>query len=303
MSLDRDRLLPDLVTCILARNPLQSSFISQSVAHILADELEDLTSYLTFGLSRGLSMDYLAECYDLIVKDTLREQLYFQRRGRYRYSSFKEVAEAVYFDDEYMRKYMHGLALTAYLWPNHRSLHRYFAHTIPVNQGGCYLEVGPGHGIYMMRAMRISGYGAFDGIDISPTSVAMTRDLLESGCFGHFKNYRVSLQDFFVSDLPPGSYAAIVIGEVLEHVEDPGQFLVRTCEIAADGAFIFVTTPINAPAVDHIYLFESYDDIENLVTAAGLHVRDKLLVPYPGLSVEESMEQRLPVNVAMLLGK
>ena len=36
---------------------------------------------------------------------------------------------------------------------------------------------------------------------------------------------------------------------------------------------------------------------------AGLAVRDSLLVPYPGLSVEESMEQKLPVNVAMVLGK
>lgn len=303
MTSNCDKLVQELVASILARNPLQSSFIAQSLTGIRPDELDDLGSYVTFGLGRGLSVGYLAECYDLIVKDTLREQLYFQRHGRYRYSSFSEVADAVYFDDEYMRKYMHGLALTAYLWPNHRSLHRYFTGKIPADQGGRYLEVGPGHGMYMMSAMRISGYTAFDGIDISPTSVAMTRDLLESGCFGNFENYRILLQDFFVSDISHESCAAIVIGEVLEHVEDPGRFLVRASEIAIDGGFIFITTPINAPAVDHIYLFKSYDEIESLVIDAGLHVVDKLLVPYPELSVEESLDQRLPINVAMVLGK
>jgi 2-polyprenyl-3-methyl-5-hydroxy-6-metoxy-1,4-benzoquinol methylase len=303
LTTDGDTLAQELIACILAMNPLQSNFIAQSLNGIRADELDDLNSYLAFGLGRELSIEYLAECYDLIVKDTMREQLYFQRHGRYRYSSFKEVADAVYFDDEYMRRYMHGLALTAYLWPNHRSLHRYFIGTIPANRDGRYLEVGPGHGMYMMSAMRKSGYSIFDGIDISPTSVAMTHDLLESGCFGSFKNFRISLQDFLASDISRESCAAIVIGEVLEHVEDPGRFLVRTREIASDGAFIFITTPINAPAVDHIYLFESYDEIQNLVTGAGLHVVDSLLVPYPELSVEESMEQKLPVNVAMVLGK
>jgi ubiquinone/menaquinone biosynthesis C-methylase UbiE len=131
----------------------------------------------------------------------------------------------------------------------------------------------------------------------------MTSALLGSGNFGDFDNYRIFEQDFLAGEIPSSSYDAIVMGEVLEHVEQPGIFLETIARIATASAFVFITTPINAPAIDHIYLFESWGDIEDLVSDAGLEVRDKLLVPYPGLSVEESTEQKLPINVAMVLGK
>ena len=293
----------ELTDTIVKINPLQKGFIEDSVTDVLAHEMRDLEAYVEFALAADLDIDYLAECYDLIVKDTLREQLFFQRHGRYRYSTFDEVANSVYFNAEYMRKYMHGLAITAYLWPNHRALHRFFIDSVPDDQRGRYLEVGPGHGVFMMCAMRKSGYESFEGIDISPTSVEMTRTLLGSGFFGDFDSYEIVEQDFFATDVEPGTYAAVVMGEVLEHVEDPGRFLQQIHTVAADDAFIFITTPINAPAIDHIYLFDSVESIEILVKAAGLEVRDSLLTPYPGMSVEESIEQKLPVNVAMVLGK
>lgn len=288
---------------IVRINPLQRSFIEQSATDIRDVERRDLDAYIRFADSSGMDAEYLAGCYDLIVKDTLREQMFFQRHGRYRYSTFDEVANSVYFDDDYMRRYMHGLAITAYLWPNHRALHRYFIDSIPAGSAGQYLEVGPGHGVFMMCAMRDSGYERFVGIDISPTSVEMTRALLGSGAFGDFDNYEIVEQDFFTTDTSDGGYSAVVMGEVLEHVEDPGRFLQQIAAVTADDPFIFITTPVNAPAIDHIYLFDSVASIEALVAQAGLRVRDRLLVPYPGLTVEESMAQKLAVNVAMVLGK
>lgn len=300
---DAKKTISELTASILGLNPLQTDFLEESLRDVEQEELGDLDAYLAFGLASGLDIPYLAECYDLIVKDTLREQIYFQRHGKYRYSTFDEVANSVYFDDEYMRKYMHGLALTGYLWPNHRALHRYFIAKLPADQRGDYLEIGPGHGMYMVSAMRKCAYEQFDGIDISPTSVEMTSSLLGSGRFGDFDNYSIFEQDFLEGTIAPGSYSAVVMGEVLEHVEQPGVFLETIANIATDDAFIFITTPINAPAIDHIYLFESWDAIETLVKNSGLTVADKLLVPYPGLSVEESQEQSLPINVAMVLTK
>lgn len=298
-----DRQLNELRSNIVAQNPMQAEFLATSLLDVEPHELRDLGSYINFSQSLGLEITYLAECYDLIVKDTLREQMYFLRHGKYRYSSFEEVAESVYFDDGYMRKYMHGLALTAYLWPNHRALHRYFLEKLPTDQKGRYLEIGPGHGMYMMSAMRKCTYEHFDGIDISPTSVEMTRSLLGSGNFGTFDNYRIFEQDFLAGEIPAESYDAIVMGEVLEHVEKPNVFLDAIRRIATRDAFIFITTPINAPAIDHIYLFDSWNSINELVIAANLTVREKLLVPYPGLSVKDSLEQSLPINVAMILEK
>ncbi len=294
-----DSLLGEIVRI----NPLQSRFIEESLNGVSSDELRDLGEYVRFCEVNLLDIPYLAQCYDLIVKDTLREQLYFQRHKRYRYSTFAEVADSVYFDDEYMTKYMHGLAITAWLWPNHRDMHRYFAQSIPTTETGTYLEIGPGHGVYMMTAMRLSQYDNFEGIDLSPTSVEMTKALLDSRAEPDRCNYEIYCSDFLKDDLRHDRYDAIVMGEVLEHVEDPVEFLQKIRELAADGAFIFVTTPVNAPAIDHIYLFESFDAIEELVEQAGLAIRDTKLIPYPGQTVAESTEQRLPINVALLLEK
>lgn len=296
-------LLDELVQQIIRINPLQSKFLAASISGASDEELDDLIAYIAYSQGEGLSLEYLAASYDLIVKDTLREQVYFQRHKRYRYSTFDEVADSVYFDDEYMGKYMHGLALTSYLWPNHRELHRFFCQTLPADKPGKYLEIGPGHGMYMVTAMRRTGFDVFHGLDLSPTSVEMTKRLIGSGAFGRFDNFDVFEQDFLEGELAPESYAAIVMGEVLEHVEEPKIFLERIRSLATDDAYIFITTPINAPAIDHIYLFESYESIESLVNAAGLSVGNRLLVPYPGLDVEESMQQCLPINVALVLQK
>lgn len=288
---------------IVRINPLQSSFIESSVAGATGDELQDLDTYIRFCAARALDIPYLAECYDVIVKDTLREQLYFQRHKRYRYSSFAEVADSVYFDEDYMGKYMHGLAITAWLWPNHRDMHRYFATSIPATKRGTYLEVGPGHGVYMMTAMTLSQFERFEGVDLSPTSVAMTTALLQSHEAVDSARYEIYCSDFLKDELRQTQYDAIVMGEVLEHVEQPLVFLQKIRDLAADDAFIFITTPINAPAVDHIYLFESFDAIETLVLQAGLSVRESKLIPYPGESVEQSLQQCLPINVALVLEK
>ena len=288
---------------ILRINPLQSRFIEDSLDEVSSEELQGLGEYLQFCELNSLDIPYLAQCYDLIVKDTLREQLFFQRHKRYRYSTFAEVADSVYFDDEYMNKYMHGLALTAWLWPNHRDMHRYFERSIPTKTTGTYLEIGPGHGVYMMTAMRISQYDRFEGIDLSPTSVDMTKALLSSLADPESSNYEIYCSDFLKDELRQERYDAIVMGEVLEHVEEPLEFLKKIREIADENAFIFVTTPINAPAIDHIYLFESFDAIEELVAQAGLTIRDSRLIPYPGQTVEQSIEQRLSVNVALVLEK
>ncbi len=288
---------------IVRINPLQSSFIDSSLDDVTPAELEDLDRYLDFCARRSLDTAYLASCYDVIVKDTLREQLYFQRHGRYRYSTFAEVADAVYFDDEYMRKYMYGLAITAWLWPNHRAMHRSFADVVPADRPGSYLEIGPGHGVYMLTAMNQSAYGHFEGIDLSPTSVALTRELLESRDVADSKQYEIHCCDFLDDELRLPQYDAIVMGEVLEHVEQPQVFLEKIRDLAADDAFIFITTPINAPAVDHIYLFDSLESIDSIVAAAGLAVRESQMIPYPGQSVEESLEQVLPINVTLVLEK
>jgi 2-polyprenyl-3-methyl-5-hydroxy-6-metoxy-1,4-benzoquinol methylase len=154
-----------------------------------------------------------------------------------------------------------------------------------------------------MTAMRTTSYDTFEGVDISPTSVEMTRALIESGHFGQYAGYSVTLLDV-VSEQPARQrYQAIVMGEVLEHVEDPLALMRRICELADGSAFIYVTTAINAPAIDHIYLFDSIDSVLDLVRRSGLVAREQLALAHAGLSVETALRDRMPINIALVLQK
>lgn len=293
-------LIEALVGHIADTNPMQRGMLDAAVAGLEPVERDVLEDYLAFCSSQGHGPDMLADAYNTITLDTLREQVFFMRHGSYRHARFADVADAVYFSDAYMKKYMYGLALTAFFWVNHRAIHRYFHARLPKAGRGRYLEIGPGHGLFLRAALRQARYDDHLGIDISPASLAMTRALLarEHGAAGR---WQLQQADFLGASAPEGPFDAIVMGEVLEHVEQPQAFLARIRALAAAGAFIFVTTAINAPAVDHIYLFRTVEEVEELVRASGLGIVDRLATPYPGCSMDETVARQLPINIALVL--
>lgn len=293
-------VINSLIVEIVSLNPLQASFLKNSVDSLNDDDRRSFGTYIEYCLDGGYDLTFLAKSYDLIVKDTFREQVYFKRHKRYRYSSFSQVADSVYFSDEYMEKYMYGLAISAFLWPNHRAMHHFFLDELPRNISGCYLEIGPGHGFYFMQSMLRAAFSSYTGIDISPTSVAMTKDILESKRFGSFSGYNIIQSDFLAWE-PSRRYEYIVMSEVLEHVENPCDFLLKIRDVLSPEGKVFITTCINAPAIDHIYLYENLGQLEDQVKNSGLRVSNELVVPYNSLSLDESMAQKLPVNVAMSL--
>jgi 2-polyprenyl-3-methyl-5-hydroxy-6-metoxy-1,4-benzoquinol methylase len=295
-----DRPLDRLVGEVLKINVLQTSFLTQAVAALEEGEREHLERYIRYALAEGLDYAYLARCYDQIVRDTLTEQLHFRRAGRYRHSTFAEVEKSVYRNDDYMAKYMHGLALTSFLWPNHSMMRRFFLEVLPREMEGAYLEIGPGHGFYMREAMRLSHFEPFVGIDLSPESVRMTRRILASPLFGAPRKASIEECDFLAWK-PRERFQAAVMGEVLEHVEIPSRFLEKLRAVTTPDAFVYVTTCIDAPARDHIYLFRSFAEIEALAAASGFRVANHLLAPHLGASLEQATSERLAINVAMSL--
>ena len=291
-----------LVASITDQYPVHKAFLEQALDGASEEERARLDGYLRFCLDKGLELDYLAESYLTILGDTIDEQLYFRDNGHYRHSTFAEVADSVYHDREYMDRYMYGLAITNFLWPNHVAMARFLRSTLPRDRGGRYLEIGPGHGFLLLSALEVGGFDEVLGVDLSAASVEQTRTIID-----HFypgAPARVEQQDFLeASDLEPGSFDAVVMGEVLEHVEQPQVFLERIAELAKDDAYVFVTTCINAPAVDHIYLWRTTDDLEQMITDAGLRIVEPLRLPYEGKSLEESRAESLPINVAYVLAK
>jgi 2-polyprenyl-3-methyl-5-hydroxy-6-metoxy-1,4-benzoquinol methylase len=295
-------IIYQLVQEILKINNFQKNFLQGAVEELSDSDVKFSIQYLQYCLAQGLSLEYLAQCYDLIVQDTFTHQLYFKRHGKYKYSSYPEVSTLVYANDEYMSKYMYGLAISGFLWANHAQMKHFFNERLPKDQSGKYLEIGPGHGFHMMEAMRYSQYEQFLGIDISPTSVALTRNILSSGYFGEFENYEIKECDFLAWNTLE-VYDAVIMGEVLEHVEQPQAFLEKIARVTHPHSHIHITTCINSPAIDHIYLFENVQQIVDIIQGSGLYVKEQLLVPYQSTTLEQSKQEKLPINIALVLGK
>lgn len=302
-TFSKQPLFIELVKAIGTVSPMQMRALDAAVLELDADERNELEDYVQFCVREGWGIGQLVEAYKTITDDTLREQVYFQRHGRYRHSSFESVANSVYFDESYMFRYMYGLALTLYLWPNHLQLVRFFKKMLPRGGGNRYLEVGPGHGAFFRHAVRRGGYKHYVGVDISPTSLEMTRRILGMDDSVGRENWDLIEADFLTATELDGGYDAIVMGEVLEHVEQPRLFLERIRELAAKNAFIYITTAVNAPAIDHIYLFNTVDEVVDIARAAGLRMQQILATPYIGCTMDATVQRKLPINVAMVLSR
>lgn len=298
------QLTAALISEVIAKNTRHEGFINNALSIVTSEELADLEKYLSFCSSRGLSMPYLAQCYLTIVGDTLTEQIYFMKHRKYRNSSFKDVADAVYHNKEYMDRYMYGLAISDFFWPNHIAMTRFFKKCLPRGQKGKYLEIGPGHGYYIMTALETSSYDDFLGIDLSEASIGQTQAIIDYFSPEAKGRFTLKNMDFLeAKDLEPGSFSAIVMGEVLEHVEQPQVFINRIAELAAPDAFIYMTTCANAPAVDHIYLYTCPKDVEDQFAAGGLKIVDSAILPYEGQTLERCIKEGLAINVAYALKK
>lgn len=295
-------LSDSLIRTIISRKPMHRKFLTTTVSKLTEHEQAEAERYIGFLQMQDHSIDDLASCYLTIVDDTFREELYFREKGHYRCASYAEAAAAVYHNPAYMKRYMVGLALSSYWWINHVELRRFFARFMHGRRGAIYREVGPGHGLYFLEALRGAGFQRYEGIDISETSVAMTRRVVESGYFGVFDQATVAQADF-LADAVREPADLLVMGEILEHVENPGEFLRCAHESTRADATIFLTTCFNSPAVDHIYNPGSMAALEQLAQDAGFSVGDRLVIPKQGTSLPQCEVDRLPVNVAMVLNK
>ncbi|MCA9571834.1 MAG: class I SAM-dependent methyltransferase [Myxococcales bacterium] len=305
-------LLPDaapagvraFVDALVRAEPAQRDALPAALARLDPGELDALGAWLDFRVAHGRDVVQLAEDYLALMRMFTEEQFAFQRSGAYRNSTFAQALEEVYRRPDEMQAYMEGLATSTFLWSNHLEMYRFFRTTFPAGRGGRYLEVGPGHGFFFRHALEVGAFDVVRGIDVSETSIALTRQVLEHFHPGLQDRVELTCTDFLdATALEPGSFDVLVMGEVVEHVEDPLTFLRRLRDLGTDDAWFFVTTCANAPAPDHIFLFRACDDIRALLDEAGFAVVDALELGWDGRDPVKCARRRLPINVAYALRK
>ena len=152
-----------------------------------------------------------------------------------------------------------------------------------------------------MLAINHTEFERYLGVDISPTCVQLCQEMVEQRVRDKTKRVEVEEQDFFAYDGP--ACDAVVLGEILEHVEDPGRFLKKVYEMTHEDSFIYVTTVVNCPQKDHIYLFRTVEEIEEMYRRAGFMIMDRLLCPANRYTLEQAIRKKTAIITAHVLKK
>lgn len=67
------------------------------------------------------------------------------------------------------------------------------------------------------------------------------------------------------------------------------------------GGVAYISTVINAPAIDHIYLFSSVEEILKMVRECGFLTEDYLCTTENNVSLEKAIMQKRAVTMIMKL--
>jgi 2-polyprenyl-3-methyl-5-hydroxy-6-metoxy-1,4-benzoquinol methylase len=272
-------LLERVLRSIEARNPVHGKRLAVHLTTLdPAFESELCTvmdRYLLILDTASGGVDFLVDCYLKFMDDVFAERLEFTRNGRYTSTSFDEVNERVYNNPQVMTYYMHGLFLSQLLWHQHYRVYEFFTSVARryAPQTKRYLEVGGGHGLYLRAFCAAAGPDMeVDVVDISATSLNLCKAMADR------PTARFIHGDVHKHQGPASGYDFITMGEVLEHVEDPVALLRKLRDLCAPSGHVLVTTPTNAPAIDHIFLFHDVPHIVDIIKQAGFRVVDEIAV-------------------------
>lgn len=299
----KNSLVSEFIERVASKNEFQKKYLSDlDITSLERSELEKVLEFLGKTLEQPL--EYLADAYLFINQMVLEEQYYFIRNGRYRNTTFEEVNCQVYQNQEYMTKYMTGLTIADYIWAHHLKLIRYFVEKLPVlaTGGENYLEIGPGFGQYLIRAVNSHRWREYLAIDISSVSVQNCKRFLSF--YGIELGNEVSIREQdFLSFSVQKNFDCIICGEVLEHVEKPLSMMKKMYSLLSSKGRIFITTVMNSPTIDHIYLFSTRQEVIELVEKAGFIVVDYICTTVKNLTIEKAEKNKMPIYIALVLRK
>ena len=298
-----NKTIPQIIELIQQQNPLHAKKLKRNLKSLSEDNVVHyqlfVDKYETYLKSIDKNLDFAVDSYLKMISDFVLEQLRFIETGKYSNTSFEEVNNRVYNNPKVMEYFMNGLLLSQVLWKHHYLIYSFFTKNFPTYTKNIknYLEIGGGHGLFISHAIDVLPVGTkFSLLDISPTSIEISKNFIGKS------NVNYILENIFNFEINQ-KYDFITMGEVLEHVENPVELLVKLKNLLNDLGTIFITTPTNAPSIDHIYLFSNAEEIRSIIDAAGLTVVDDIKAYAEDLPEEKAIELKITMMYGCFLRK
>jgi ubiquinone/menaquinone biosynthesis C-methylase UbiE len=301
------RLFDELINLIGAKSPLQKKklerYLSKRDERFWADAEQFAASYFSYLKHENISLEFVVDAYLKMCRDMFRSQVSFMRSGVYPVDSSTQAFKTVYNNEMEMKSYMLGLAVSQYLWDTHYEMYSTFTNYLKKISGNVksYLEIGPGHGLFLSKAMDILDKDAeIIGVDISPMSVEITKSIIS---FMH-AGTKASFFNADIMEMPiEQKFDFVTMGEVLEHVMHPERLLIKIGELLADNGSAFISTCVDCPAIDHVYHFKSVNEIRDMISQCGLKIITERVLPVEELPMEEIVAQKITINYCAILTK
>ncbi len=298
------RYLGALVSRQSAESPRHVPFFLRRFSHIPDSELAlcDEFARQIFELA-GSEIDAFFGGYDFICDILKQEEIYFRRNDTYRLKTVRQAIEEVYGNSLYMQNYMRGLLMTQVFWSNHAaSMNFYIDEFLARNSPDTdLLEIGPGHGLLFFRAISDLRVRTATGWDLSAASISETQDALRK--LGVKRPYELQVRDMLQSHDAAQCFDAVVLSEVLEHLEQPSEALDAIAAILRPGGRLFVNVPINSPAPDHIFLLRSPEEAVSLVKSRGFEIERTGFFPATNYSLDAAKRHKLTISVCVIAVK
>ena len=146
---------------------------------------------------------------------------------------------------------------------------------------------------------QLTNFGAVlggEGWDVSDSSIVNTRKALDAMQLER----EVMLHKKNLFDAPAEQFDSITCSEVIEHLERPQDALKILRGLLTESGRIFLNAPINAPAPDHIYLFETPEQLVEMIKDAGFAVESSTFAPCTGSTLERARKQKRTISVAVI---
>jgi 2-polyprenyl-3-methyl-5-hydroxy-6-metoxy-1,4-benzoquinol methylase len=238
--------------------------------------------------------------YGAFALDSMKLQVLFQKTKEYVNKTYAEAADEVYQNKEYMFKlYLPGIYLSHFLWNHHYCQHVFFMNKfLPMMQkhgGKKFYDIGVGTGFYSKEMLRYDSEMQGEGFDLSPHSLEHTGMMLEQWKMND--RYTLNLRNIITEPIEKPAPFIMNI-EVLEHLEDPQEFLNALVKMLESGGLGMISAAINAPNADHIYLYRNPEEVKQQIETAGFTIVDYIA---DAAYIPRKPDDIVPVNAAFIV--